>query len=275
MAELTRPDGARIHYEVQGESGPTVVLASYWSWYPEIYTELLSDLATDHRVVTYHLRGSGSSSPQGPFDMQTDIGDLEGLLESLDGAAVLLGTADGANRAARLAARRRELVGAVACFGAAPLSRALFKGEEGMATSDTVVNAFVEMLETNYRGGMRVFMEATNPQASEEELRERVNQRQEFFPAKAALSRFKEWISDDPLEDSRTLAGRLWVFAASGVAGPWLPPGDVVERLTRAALPEANIVTVEPGPISAPRETAEAVRRITAPLHPGAAAKQK
>src|SRR4051812_35343939 len=113
MPELTRPDGARIHYEIEGEQGPAVVLASYWSWSPGIYSEIFRRLAVDHRAVSYHLRGSGESSRQGPFDMETDLGDLEAVAEAVGGAAVMISTADGANRAARLAHRRPELAGAV------------------------------------------------------------------------------------------------------------------------------------------------------------------
>ena len=274
MPELSRPDGAVIHYEVQGEDGPTVVLASYWSWSPGIYDELLSDLAADHRVFTYHLRGTGESSREGPYDMGTDTDDLEAVLAAAGGPAVFLSTADGANRAVRLAVRRPELVASVISFGTAPFARAAFEGQEGMVTSDTVVNAFLEMLETNFRGGMRTFMEATNPQMSEAELRERVAAQAEFCPQGPTVARLRTWIEDDPREESRAIGDRLWIFSAAGVAGPWLPPSEVVDRLTREILPQASLVPIEPGPVSAPHETAEAVRRVSAPLR-GAAAQRK
>jgi hypothetical protein len=122
---------------------------------------------------------------------------------------------------------------------------------------------------------MRNFMAATNPQMSEEQLRERVDAQEAFSPPEPSVARLRAWLADDPRQDSRALGERLWVFAAASVAGPWLPPGDVVDRLTRETLPEAKVINIEPGPISAPRETAEAVRRITALLRPGAAAQQK
>jgi pimeloyl-ACP methyl ester carboxylesterase len=275
MPELTRPDGTRIHYEVQGGEGPSVVLASYWSWSPGIYRELFSELSADHRVVTYHLRGSGDSSREGPFDIETDTGDLEAVTEAAGGAAVLLGTADGANRAAKLAARRPDLVGAVACFGAAPFAREAFEGEEGMVASDTVVDAFVETLETNFRGAMRNFMTVTNPQMSEDELRDRVAAQEEFCAQEPTVARLRSWIADDPRPESKALGGRLWVFTAASVAGPWLPPSEAVDRLTRETMPEANLTNIEPGPISAPKETAEAIRRVAASLWRGAATKRK
>jgi pimeloyl-ACP methyl ester carboxylesterase len=275
MPELTRPDGTRIHYEVQGELGPSVLLASYWSWTPGIYREVFSDLAADHRVITYHLRGSGESSRGGPFEIETDLGDLEAVVEEAGGPAVLVATADGSNRAAKLGARRPDLVGAVVCFGAAPFSRADFEGEEGMVASDTVVNAFIDTLETNFRGAMRNFIEATNPQMSEDELRDRVAAQEEFCAQGPTLARLRAWIADDPRPESKALGERLWVFAAASVAGPWLPPGEVVDRITRATMPEANLINIEPGPISAPKETAEAIRRVAASLRPGTTTKRK
>jgi pimeloyl-ACP methyl ester carboxylesterase len=275
MPELSRPDGTRIHFETHGDDGPSVVLATYWSWIPGIYEELLSDLAADHRVVTYHLRGSGDSSRKGPYDMETDIGDLEAVVEAAGDSAVVLSTLDSANRASKLAARRPELVAAVISFGTAPFARAAFEGREGMVASNTVVDAFFEMLENNYRGGLRTLMEATNPQASEDELRERVQTQNEFAPAEAAIPRFRAWIEDDPREEARAVGDRLWIFAAPGVAGPWLPPTEELERLTAEILPQANVVQIEPGPITAPHETAEAVRRVSAPLRAGLAEERK
>jgi pimeloyl-ACP methyl ester carboxylesterase len=204
--------------------------------------------------------------------METDIGDLEAVVEQAGGSALLIATADGANRAAKLAVRRPDLIGAVASFGTAPLSRPAFEGEEGMATSDTVIDAFVEMLDRNYRGGMRSLLEATNPQASDEELRERVHMQAEFCPSEAALGRFVSWVEDDPREAAGALGNRLWIFAAQGLAGAWLPPTEELARLVEEWMPQASVVQVGAGagPISAPRETAEEIRQVTAPLRAGA-----
>ncbi len=266
MAELQRPDGGRIHYEVRGDGAPAVLLASYWSWVPDIYAELLDHLASDHRVATYHLRGTGGSSKDGPFDMQTDIDDLEAVCERIGGPSLVLATADSSNRSARVAVRRPDLIAGVVCFGAGPFARSQFEGLEGMVTSETVVAAFVEMVESNYRGAMRTFMEATNPQMSTDELRDRVAAQADFCGAEAILERLEAWLDDDPRSEARALAGRLWIFAASDVAGPWLPPAPDVSRLTRETLPEARVVEIEPGPVSNPRGTADEIRRIAASL---------
>lgn len=275
MPELSRPDGAQIHFEVRGEDGPAVVLASYWSWSPGVYDEFLDDLATDHRVVTYHLRGTGDSSSQGPYGMDVDTADLEAVVETAAGSAVLIATADSSNRAVRLGARRPELVAAVISLGTPPFARAQFKDKEAMLASDTVVNAFVDVFEHNYRGGMRNLMEATNPQMSDDELRERVARQVEFCPQDPTVERMKAWVEDDPRAESQALGERLWIFAARGVAGPWMPPFEEMMRLTRETMPRANLVTIDPGPISGPHETADGVRRVSAPLRADAPASRK
>ena len=265
MPELTRPGGARIHYELLGEGRP-ILQASYWSWVPGTYDEVLGDLRADHTVATYHLRGTGQSSPEGPFDMQTDAGDLEALAEQLGEPAILVSTADSSNRAVEVAARRPELVAGVICFGAAPFALRLFKGGEGLVGSETVIGAFIEMLESNYRGAMRTFMEATNPQMSSDELRDRVSLQADFCDAEAAAERLRSWLADDPTDAAQAIGDRLCVFAAGNVAGPWLPPGPEVARLTRETLPQARIVDLEPGPVSNPGGTADAIRRVAAEL---------
>ena len=275
MAELTRPDGTRIHYEVQGEGGPAVVLASYWSWSPGVWAELFSDLASDHRVVTYHLRGTGDSTRKGPYDMETDADDLEAVVEAAaeeSGAnALLIGVADSVNRATRVARRRPDLASAAVSVGAAPFSLQMLEGSEAMLSSESVVGAFVEMLEHNHRGAMRVLLEATNPQMNDTELRERLGALVEFCPQEPALGRLRAWMEDDPLEDAQRLGERLWIFAGGEVAGPWLPPQDELDRMTRELLPAARVELVEPGPITAPHNTAEKLRMVAATLRAGAA----
>jgi len=84
MPRLERPNGIELHWEERGE-GPLVVLAPYWSGNPGVYEALLSDLARDHRVVTWDARGTGQSTPAGPYDMATDCSDLEEVLDRAGG----------------------------------------------------------------------------------------------------------------------------------------------------------------------------------------------
>ncbi len=136
--------------------------------HPGVYEVLLSDLARDHRVVTWDARGTGESTRAGPYDMQTDCSDLEAILEAAGGGAVVISTADGANRGVRVAVGRPDLVAAVVALGTAPFARMHFEGSEGMIASDTVVGAFIKMLERDYRGALRTLLAATNAQMSED-----------------------------------------------------------------------------------------------------------
>ena len=261
---------ARIHYEVRGQEGPVLVLATYWSWIPGVWDELLDELSTDHRVAVYHLRGTGESSREGPYDMETDGADLEAVVEVVGTPAALLATADSANRSVELAARRPDLVATVISVGAAPFARTQFEGEEGLAGSETVINAFIDLLKRSFRGAMRSFMEATNPQMDDAQLRERVAAQERFFTPAAAIDRLTAWMEDDPREAARALGDRLWILAAADVAGPWMPPAEQVKKMTAETLPEAHVEWPESGPVSAPGETADAIRRVTAPLRGGA-----
>jgi pimeloyl-ACP methyl ester carboxylesterase len=262
MALLERPDGAKIHYELRGE-GPLVALASYWSWSPGVFSELLAELERHHRVLTYDLRGTGESSHRGPYATETDIGDLEALLEEAGGGATLIATADSANRGAKLAARRADLVGALACLGTAPFPRQAFAGREGMIASDTVVEAFLEMLSRDYRGALRTLLAATNAQMSEADLQERVAAQVEYCPQEAALGRVREWLHDDPREEARRIGARLWIVTSpEGIAGPWLPDVEELRRLTRELAPEARRIEFAEGAVSRPAAAAEIIREI-------------
>ena len=66
-----------------------------------------------------------------------------------------------------------------------------------MASSDTVVDAFLSMCETDYRGALRSLVTAGNPQMSEEEIRERVRLQAEYQPQETAVARLRAWVDDD------------------------------------------------------------------------------
>jgi pimeloyl-ACP methyl ester carboxylesterase len=265
MPSLARPDGVDLHWEEHG-SGPTLMLAPWWSGHPGVYDDLLSELARDHRVVTWDARGTGGSTRSGPYDMRTDCGDLEAMLEHVGGDVSLLCVADATNKACRVAANRPELVNAVMVFGAGPFALTHFRGEEGMLGSDAVVNAFLEMLERDYRGALRTVLSATNSQMSEDELRERVAAQISHWPQDAAAGRVRAWAEDDPTEAARELGERLWIFSAPDAAGAWLPPAEERRRLIEVHMPDAHLEETEPGtgPVSNPDLIAGRMREIIA-----------
>jgi pimeloyl-ACP methyl ester carboxylesterase len=262
MPHVERPDGARLHLDGIGD-GATIVLAPYWSGHPTVFAGLIADLARDHRVISCDARGTGESTRGGPYDIETDCGDLEAVLEYLGGAAGVIGVANACNIVVHVAARRPELVDTAFAFGAGPFSRAEFASTEGMIGSDSVVAAFLEMLQRDYRGALRTVLAATNPQMSEEEIRERVDLQVAYCPQEAAAARVREWADDDPTESAAALGDRLWIVSGPDVAGPWLPSIEERRRIIAGTMPNAHFETTDEqsGPVSRPDVVADLIRR--------------
>jgi pimeloyl-ACP methyl ester carboxylesterase len=262
MGAVERPDGATLHFETSGE-GPTLLLAPYWSGHPDVFAGLLANLSRDHRIATWDARGTGESTRIGPYDIETDSADLEAVLEHLGGAAGIIGVANGCNAVVHVAARRPDLVDVAFAFGAGPFARSDFTDSEAMIGSDSVIDAFLEMLQRDYRGALRTVLTATNPQMSEEELRERIDVQVSYCPQDAAMTRVREWAEDDPTASAAALGDRLWIFSAPSVAGPWLPPLEERRRIIERTMPDAHLETVgeEYGPVSRPDVIADGVRR--------------
>jgi pimeloyl-ACP methyl ester carboxylesterase len=271
MARIERPDGTEIHWEKRG-GGPTVMLAPYWSGHAGVFEELVAELARDLRVVTWDARGTGRSTRRGPYDMETDCADLEAVLEHV-GRASVIALADGVNKACRVGASRPELVDAVIALGAGPFARGHFDGTEGMIGSEVVVEAFIEMVERDYRGALRTLLTATNSQMSEQELRGRVASQIAYCPQQVGAARVRAWSEDDPTGAARAVGDRLWILSAPDIAGSWLPPPEERRRIIEAHMPRAHLYETEPGvgPLSNPDLVAERIREIAATAAPRAA----
>jgi pimeloyl-ACP methyl ester carboxylesterase len=265
VARLEREEGIEIHWEECGE-GPLVVLAPYTIFHPSVYDPIAAELAGDHRVVRYDDRGSGESSRKGPHDMDTGARDLAAVIEASGSPAVIVGLGDASNRAVRVCAERPELVDATVTLGPPPAGRDRVEGSEAMASSDTVVNAFLSMCETDYRGALRSLVTAVNPQMSEDEIRERVGLQAEYLPQETAVARLRAWVEDDALQSARACGDRLWLLCAEGTGGGWFPSAREAVKLSRQLVPEAHVEEIEDGLISRPDLTAAVVRRVTAPL---------
>jgi pimeloyl-ACP methyl ester carboxylesterase len=261
MARLQRPDGVELYFEERGE-GPLIVFALQFFAYPAVFEGLIDDLVRDHRLVTYDMRGSGSSTRQGPYDMATDVADLGAVIEAVGGPALVIGTGDGANRAVRLAAERPDLVTMVVTPGGNPVGRVAAEGSDALVDSPSVLEALVGMIETDYRGALRTMVAGANPQMGEEEARERVARVVEYCPQEAGVARLRAWIDDRVLAQARKLGERLWILLLKE-RNPWFPPET--KTRTRELLPEARIEMIDGGSISRPDLTAAVVRQITAP----------
>lgn len=262
MPRLERPDGVEIHWEEEGE-GPLVVLSGYWSLHPSVFAPITEELHGDHRVVRYDDRGTGASTHAGPYDLETASGDLEAVAEAAGGSAVIIGVADGTQRAVKVGAARPDLVEAVVGLGV-PMGRQAFAGADALASSEPVVEALLEMAATDYRSALRTVVTSTNSQMSEDELRERVRVQAEHVPAEAGAARLRAWAGSDATEEGHAMGDRLWILHSPRMSGGWFPSGPELVKAIIGILPDAHVEEVEDGLISRPDATAAVVRRITA-----------
>lgn len=262
MATVARPDGVEIHWEGQGR-GPVVLIAHQLLWgYPQVYSSLIRDLAEDHSVATYDPRGCGASSRQGPYDAETDAGDLLAVAEAAGGEAVALAVGYGYNVAVRVAARRPDLIAALVTVqpaAAAMLPRSELSESGVIAASDSVIEMLLQMMSSDPRTALRTVLAATNPELDEDELRQRVDRVSEYMLAEAAQDRAAAWIADDPSEHARALGDRLLIIHSE--AEP-LFEGALVARVAEL-YPEARIEQLSGGPISRPDILAARIRRVT------------
>lgn len=263
MPHLVRPDGVRVHWEERG-SGPLVVLLPYANADPAVYDPLEAELVRDHRVVRYDDRGTGDSDRTGPFDMKTGADDLEAVLEEVGAPAVVVALGDAVHRAARVTARRPDLVDAVVVPGGSPAGRKRLEDSEALVASDSVVDAFLSMGATDYRGALRTVVSAANPQMSEEELRERVNRQVAYQPQETVIARWRAWAEDDATDAGRACGDKLWLLYSEDMSGGWFPAGEEGRQLARRLFPDAHVEEVDDGMISRADLTGGFVRRVTA-----------
>jgi pimeloyl-ACP methyl ester carboxylesterase len=261
VATLTRDDGIELHWQERG-SGPLVVLTPYCISYPGIFDPLIAELESDHRVVRYDDRGTGASTRQGPYDMETGAADLAALVEAVGGGAVVVAMADAVNRAVRVVAERPELIHTLVVPGGNPAGRRALEGTDAMVASESVVDAFLSMAETDYRGAVRSLAAAGNPQMSEDEVRERVRRQVEYQPQECAVERLRAWAEDDASEWGRRCGDRLWLLYSDEIGGGWFPAGEQGRRLARRLFPAAHVEKIDDGIISRPDLTAAIVREV-------------
>jgi pimeloyl-ACP methyl ester carboxylesterase len=260
VPKLKRPDGVDIHWEERGE-GPTVFFAHIpWLTMPSNFEALLTDLATDHHVVTWDPRGVGNSTRRGPYDTVTDADDMAALIEAIDTLVVFV-SADPA--AIRVSAERTGLIEAIVLLAHGRLGP-LGRGEtDSFVESESVVEAGLQVARSNYRAFLRAAITITNPQASEDEVRHRVDAQAAYCPQEVALPRIQEWSSGHEMSfRGPALGDRLWIVQQKD--DPAVPLASLDRA--RELLPDARIIEAEDGPISRPDIVAGVVRKITASL---------
>jgi 3-oxoadipate enol-lactonase len=113
FAELPQ---ARLRYQLLGSGARTLVLIHEMGTALESWDNIVDELARDHRVLRYDLRGFGQSSKiRGDIRMDDEVADLAGLLDSLQirGPVTLVGGALGAAVALQFAAAHPQRAEAV------------------------------------------------------------------------------------------------------------------------------------------------------------------
>jgi pimeloyl-ACP methyl ester carboxylesterase len=261
VPRLRRPDGAEIDWWVQGEDGPLVAIALMALHPPRVCRPLVDDLATDHRVLGYDLRGTGASSCIGPYDIETDAADLAAVLEEAGGDALVVALGDGARRSVRVAAERPDLAHTVVVSGEFPLGRIGERGsQDALANSPAVLDALLGMLETDFRTGLRTMMASSGETDwHEKAMRDRLDAIEAHSPPEVGAPRMRSWVEDDSRAAGRSLGDRLWYLHYPGNA--WFQ-GSI--EIVRASLPAAQVEAVPDGVINCPEENASVIRRILA-----------
>ncbi len=146
-------DGLRLHYRIDGcryGQAPWLVLAHPLGSDLSVWAPQISALAKQFRVLRYDLRGHGQSdAPKGPYSIKQLIGDLLGLLDTLEishthfcglSMSGLLGIACAARQPHRI--QRLILANTAARIGSAEIwiARAEDARSQGLAAlADTVL----------------------------------------------------------------------------------------------------------------------------------------
>jgi pimeloyl-ACP methyl ester carboxylesterase len=261
MPRVQRPDGAEIEYRIQGDEGSLVAIALGFLHPPDTCRPFARQLADDHRVLTYDVRGTGGSSRIGPYDIETDAADLVAILEQAGGDALVIALGDGSRRAVRAAAARPDVIHTVVISGELPLGPIAGTGpRDALADSRAVLDALLGLLETDYRTGIRSMLASSGEDEWDEPaVRARLDATEAHCPPEAGVPRLQAWTRDDSLPHGRALGDRLWYLHFPGNA--WFQGSF---EAIREGLPRARFEDVSEGVITSPEENAAAIRRILA-----------
>ena len=258
MPQLERPDGARIHYEVRGE-GPLVAMSLGFAATPATYEGIVADLARDHRVLTWHPRGCGESTSEGPFDIPTDADDLLALIHEAGAPAVAYGAGHGGDVSIAAAAKDPDAISAFVTPGIVTAVRGHLEGMEGFAASETVTDMLVEQLRRDPRAAVRATVGSLNPQLDDDELRARIDEILAYTSPETTLERLESWLAGESrLEELRALGDRVAIVWHAGDS--WQT--GAIPRV-RELLPAARVIEVEDGPLSRPDLAANVVREMS------------
>ncbi|HEX6714267.1 MAG TPA: alpha/beta hydrolase [Thermoleophilaceae bacterium] len=260
MPELSRPDGATIHWEQRGAGPALLVFHGIVTATPSTFDAVLDDLAADHRVVTVDPRGAGRSSRARPYDRETDTADAVALIEEI-GEPVVAIAFGWAPLSLSVAETRRDYIASALMLGTLGF---VASGEpQSLLDSDSVSAVVRQLVKADPRALQRTVMTLGNPQLSEAELHARLEAQRAYCPVEVWLERADSYLDYDTAPVCEALGDRLWLVHWPSPLAPGRPIPGLRERL-----PEAHFVEIEDGPISRPDLSAAVVREATAALRP-------
>lgn len=120
VSRFVEVNGVRINYLDWGGSGPPLILIHGFGDNPHAFDDLAPELAGRSRVFGYARRAHGLSENKPPYDTATLVGDLRGLMDSLEiQTANLAGCSMGGNEITALASLEPERVNRLVYLDAA------------------------------------------------------------------------------------------------------------------------------------------------------------
>ena len=158
----TEINGIQIHYEVQGEGDPLVLIHGSWTDHT-VWQTVAGKLAERYRVVSYDRRGhSRSERPDAARNRRMDEDDLAEVIETLAGApAYVTGSSYGALTTLGLMGRRPELIRSAVLHEAPAVAHA-GGGETGRLAEEAeagLISVADQLAGGDIDGGTRRFIE--------------------------------------------------------------------------------------------------------------------
>jgi pimeloyl-ACP methyl ester carboxylesterase len=113
MKTVTSKDGTKIAFDQIG-NGTVVILVDSALASRTICAKLAALLAKDFTVINYDRRGRGDSTDTQPYAVQREVEDIEALIDTAGGSALLFGSSSGAvlalEAASKLSAKVKKQV---------------------------------------------------------------------------------------------------------------------------------------------------------------------
>jgi len=247
----TASDGAQIAYATIG-SGPPFVRVPAWlthldlDWKGSLWSHWLTELATDHQLVCFDLRGCGlSDRTVKEFSLDLWVRDLEAVVESLGIESFpLLGMCQGGAIAVAYAARHPEKVSQLILYDSFSQG-ALRPGEKGRRTREA--KALLEMISVGWDQSnpafRQLFVDLLIPGATKEQALWLADVQKKTTNSECAAKMWKAFHHFDVKEEAQQVQAPTLVFHGKNDA---VVPFDEGRKLA-ACIPGSRFVQLESG----------------------------